>query len=117
MVFDKTGTLTKGNFQITGFKVTELPEDEFKQIIFSLEKYSNHPIAKAITPTWKINTSAIQWKKIEEIKGIGMKAEDAEGNIYQLGSYKIAAAQTADATHTAYLLKNDILDGMVGYGR
>ncbi len=110
VVFDKTGTLTKGNFQVTGFKSLVLAEEEFKQVIFSMEKYSNHPIAKTISSEWKIN-NAIQWKKIEEIKGLGMKAEDAAGNIYQLGSYKVAAAQTDDTTHTAYLLQNGKLIG------
>jgi Cu+-exporting ATPase len=78
--------------------------------VFSLEKYSNHPIAKAITTDWKIN-NPIGWKKIEEIKGLGMKAEDTSGNVYQLGSFKIASALTEDASHTAYLLKNEELVG------
>ena len=110
VVFDKTGTLTKGNFKVTGYKSLLLPEEEFKRVIFSLEKYSNHPIAKAITVDWKAG-STIQWKKIEEIKGLGMKAEDGSGNSWQLGSYKIAAAQTADNTHTAYLLQNEKFAG------
>ena len=110
VVFDKTGTLTKGNFKVTNFKSLTLPEEKFKQLIFSLEKYSNHPIAKAITAGWKIN-SPINWKKIEEIKGHGMKAEDAEGNTFLLGSYKLAATLTDDETHTAYLLENDKLVG------
>jgi Cu+-exporting ATPase len=109
VVFDKTGTLTKGQMTISKWQST-IDEILFKQIIFSLEKYSNHPIAKAITTGWKIN-NPISWKKIEEIKGLGMKAEDAEGNIYQLGSYKIAAAQTEDNSHTAYLLQNEKLVG------
>ena len=110
VVFDKTGTLTMGDFTISAFESNTLDEAEFKRIIFSLEKYSNHPIAKKISTEWKIN-NAIPWKKIEEIKGIGMKATDAEGNIYQLGSYKIAAQFTKDTSHTAYLLKNDTLIG------
>ncbi len=110
VIFDKTGTLTMGQFTITGFESSGMTREDFKRIVFSLEKYSNHPIAKAISTEWKIN-NPIQWKKIEEIKGIGMKAEDAEGNGYQLGAYKIAAALTADATHTAYLLKNGLLIG------
>jgi Cu+-exporting ATPase len=109
VVFDKTGTLTKGELTISNWQ-TELDETLFKQIIFSLEKFSNHPIAKAITMNWK-TTNAISWKHIEEIRGVGMKAEDGEANIYQLGSYKIAAAQTNDATHTSYLLQNDRLVG------
>ncbi len=110
VVFDKTGTVTKGNFQVTDFKSLLLSEEKFKQVIFSLEKYSNHPIAKAVNAEWKI-THPIHWKKIEEIKGLGMKAQDAEDNIYQLGSYKMAATQTDDETHTAYLLQNDKLIG------
>ena len=109
VVFDKTGTLTKGQMDISKWQST-IDEEIFKQVVFSLEKYSNHPIAKSITTAWKIN-NPIQWKKIEEIKGLGMKAEDATGNVYQLGSYKIAAAQTADNSHTVYLLHNEKLVG------
>jgi len=110
VVFDKTGTLTKGNFQVTAFQSLSLPEENFKRIVFSMEKYSNHPIAKAITTNWKIN-DPVYWKKIEEIKGVGMKASDNEGNQWQLGSYKIATSQTTDAGHTAYLIKNGTLVG------
>ena len=105
-MFDKTGTLTKGEFTISGFDAGTMPEDEFKRIVFSLEKYSNHPIAKVITTNWKINNS-IAWKKIEEIKGIGMKGEDAYGNIYQLGNNNTGASANNKGAHTAYLIKNN----------
>lgn len=109
VVFDKTGTLTKGQMTISQWQ-SSMDENLFKQIIFSLEKYSNHPIAKAISADWKIN-KPLNWKKIEEIKGLGMNAEDAAGNVYQLGSHKIASALTDDSSHTAYLLQNDKLVG------
>ncbi len=109
VVFDKTGTLTKGQLTISKIE-SSINEEEFKRIVFSLEKYSNHPIAKTIVKEWKIN-NAIHWKKIEEIKGLGVVAEDSNGDTYRLGSYKIAHTQTPDNTHTAYLLKNDILAG------
>ena len=109
VVFDKTGTLTKGQFTISNWQ-TDIAESVFKQIVYSLEKYSNHPIAKAVITEWEIN-NPIQWKKIEEIKGVGMVAEDAQGNIYQLGAYSIAASQIKEHFHTAYLLKNDVLIG------
>ncbi len=112
VVFDKTGTLTKGQFTINGFQSNSLAEEEFKQIVFSLEKYSNHPIAKVITNDWKIN-NAIAWKKIEEIKGVGMRGEDGEGNIYQLGINNPNAANNNQNTHTAYLVKNDIEIGWI----
>jgi P-type Cu+ transporter len=110
VVFDKTGTLTKGNFTMGGFRSFLVNDEEFKKVVFSLEKYSNHPIAKGISGAWKTGNT-IQWKKIEEIKGLGMKAEDAKGNTWLLGSYKVAAALTEDNTHTAYLLQNDKLAG------
>ena len=109
VVFDKTGTLTKGQMSVSRFQ-SSIDENLFKQIVFSLEKYSNHPIAKAITADWKIN-NPINWKKVEEIKGLGMKAEDVSGNVFQLGSYKVASALTNESSHTAYLLQNDKLIG------
>jgi len=111
VVFDKTGTLTKGNFTITAF-YSEIDETEFKQVVYSLEKYSNHPIAKIIIHEWK-TSSTIIWNKIEEVKGVGMKATDKHGNQYELGAFKIATAFTTDDSHSAYLVKNNQLIGWI----
>ena len=113
VVFDKTGTLTTGKFSIGDWQLTNnTPAHAFKQIVFSLEKYSNHPIAKSIAEEWK-TADEIRWKKIEEIKGMGMKAEDEEGNVYQAGSFKTAEQLTGDDNHNVYILKNDQLIGWV----
>ncbi len=105
MVFDKTGTLTTGQFSISAFKTTYSNEDEFKKIVYSLEKFSNHPIAKSIVAAWKTNTIQ-RWQQIDEVKGLGMKATDKEGNIYMIGSSKISSHITNDI-HDLYVLKND----------
>ncbi|MGF2413651.1 MAG: heavy metal translocating P-type ATPase, partial [Ferruginibacter sp.] len=110
VVFDKTGTLTTGQLSISNVECKNISEEDFKRMVFSMEKFSNHPIAKAITTQWKIN-NPISWKKVEEIKGLGIKAEDKDGNIYELGSYKMAAAYTSQSTHIAYLVKNNSLIG------
>ena len=112
VVFDKTGTLTTGKFVVSGFEFGVLKESEFKKIVYSLEKYSNHPIAKAITTEWKTKDE-IKWKKIEEVKGFGMKAEDVEGNTWWTGSFKVAAKMTDDETHNVYIIKNDSLLGWI----
>jgi P-type Cu+ transporter len=114
VVFDKTGTLTTGKFSIDNFKLSieSLKEEEFKQVVYSLEKYSNHPIAKSIVAEWKMKDE-IRWKKIEEIKGLGMKAEDREGNIYMAGSFNMARQLTDDDKHSIYLIKNDQLLGWI----
>lgn len=112
VVFDKTGTLTTGQFIVSGYQFDTVNETDFKKIVYSLEKFSNHPIAKAISAAWKTKEE-MKWKKIEEVKGLGMKATDAEGNTWWAGSYKVAAAITTDATHNVYILNNESLLGWI----
>ncbi len=112
VVFDKTGTLTTGKFIVSGFQFMVDEETEFKKIVYSLEKYSNHPIAKAITTEWKTKDE-IRWKKIEEIKGLGMQAEDMEGNQFSAGSYKAVEGLTKDDTHNIYVIRNGVLLGWI----
>ena len=132
VVFDKTGTLTTGQFSISGFDVNRKSpavqeetaantgnaplnvqeDDTFKRIVYSLEKYSSHPIAKAVTKEWK-RKDDIRWASIDEVKGLGMKATDKEGNEFFAGSYKIAGQLTADGSHSIYIVRNNILLGTV----
>jgi Cu+-exporting ATPase len=109
VVFDKTGTLTEGKLRISGFE-TSLPEALFQQVVCSLEKYSGHPIAKAILAEWKPD-GYLRWTEVQEVKGVGVQATDSGGNSWVLGSYKIAASLTDDDSRTAYLLKNGQLAG------
>lgn len=112
VVFDKTGTLTTGLFTIAKFNQFDVTEAEFKSILFSIEKYSNHPIAKCISLAFKTKDE-IRWKSIEEVKGIGMKGEDKNGNIFWAGSYKIAMEHTTESNHNVYVLRNDKLIGWI----
>jgi Cu+-exporting ATPase len=115
VVFDKTGTLTTGAFHIKAFE-TSLAEDEFKMLVFSLEKYSNHPIAKSITKEWK-QKNFIRWKNVQEIKGMGIQAEDKEGNIYKAGSGVFILPETKvlenKETHNVFIIKNEKLVGWI----
>jgi Cu+-exporting ATPase len=119
IVFDKTGTLTTGQFMISDFRFEIVNEEYFKRISYSLEKFSNHPIAKTITKQWKTCLSGrqakdeIKWKKIEEIKGIGIKAIDNNDNNYAIGSYKIAENISSEKDHNIYLIKNNELLGWI----
>jgi P-type Cu+ transporter len=115
IVFDKTGTLTTGKFSIGNWQLTTgtaTAENEFKRIAYSLEKYSNHPIAQCISNEWKTKQD-IRWQKIEEIKGLGMKATTKDGDAYMAGSYKIAGTLTKDDTHNVYIVKNNVLLGWI----
>jgi Cu+-exporting ATPase len=111
VVFDKTGTLTTGKFTITGFHTSGI-EETFRRIACSLEKYSNHPIAKCIAGEWKVKDE-IRWGTIEEIKGLGMKGTDKEGNVYMAASYKAVQTLTTESLHSVYVTKNNELLGWI----
>ncbi len=111
IVFDKTGTLTNGQFEIGSFYAAEGDEAAFRQLVYSMEKYSNHPIAKSITHHWKVD-KPLKWKKVEEIKGMGMTANDKEGNTYTIGSEKLTDINTTEKHHL-YVTKNGKLFGWI----
>jgi P-type Cu+ transporter len=112
VVFDKTGTLTTGSFSIKEFKILDgsWDEMEFRKVIFSLEKYSNHPIAKSITLAWKVKPE-LRWNKVDEIKGYGIQATSLQGDEYKVGS--AAFIRNVPADHTLWLTKNNQIVGWV----
>lgn len=111
IVFDKTGTLTTGKFDINSFHST-IDESDFKTLVYSMEKYASHPIAKSIVEKWASKT-LISWKKIEEIKGAGVRAEDKEGNIFELGSATFREEETNNKSADIYLYKNGVTLGWI----
>jgi P-type Cu+ transporter len=114
VVFDKTGTLTNGKFRISKWQLTKdsLSEPAFKQLAFSLEKYSNHPVAKCIVSEWK-SKDELKWTKLDEIKGFGIKAISPSGDEYWAGSFKIAGKYVTEDYHNVYIVKNNILLGWI----
>ncbi len=107
IVFDKTGTLTTGKFIIKKTKLYALVEEqEIKNILFSMEQNSSHPIAKSITNYLKTVAQPIELNNLKEIKGYGLEAKDNQGNTYQLGSYRFAEKLTQEQSHSIYLIKN-----------
>jgi P-type Cu+ transporter len=86
--------------------------DEFMRIAYSLEKYSNHPIAKSIGRAWKTKNE-IRWKKVEEIKGMGVKAISKDGEIFWAGSYKTLGTESGNEVHNVYVSRNNQLLGWI----
>ncbi|MEF3279573.1 MAG: cation-translocating P-type ATPase [Elusimicrobiota bacterium] len=68
VIFDKTGTLTKSKLFVSKI-YSIISEEEFLRIIASIEKYSNHPVAKAIRLKVEENKSilyeAVEFKNFE----------------------------------------------------
>ncbi|MBL4655361.1 MAG: cadmium-translocating P-type ATPase [Bacteroidia bacterium] len=118
IVFDKTGTLTTGKFQIQKIECFGgITEQELLTVVYSLELFSSHPIAKSLIDILvKDGYAPIYFMETKEEKGIGIKAVDKENNSYQIGSYKIAAHLTKDKQHDIYIIKNDALVGQIDIG-
>ncbi|KWU59023.1 ATPase [Bacillus mycoides] len=60
IAFDKTGTLTEGKPKVMHIRSLDCTEDELLSIVATIEEYSNHPIAKAITAYAKEHQISIQ---------------------------------------------------------
>jgi len=89
VVMDKTGTLTEGIFKVQ--KVTLIPEvdeHEILRYVNALENHSTHPVATAIHEYAGKVDEEIEFKNIEEIPGLGMKAE-IEGKAIYVGNLKL----------------------------
>ncbi|CAL1520578.1 cation-translocating P-type ATPase [Chitinophaga sp. MM2321] len=114
VVFDKTGTLTTGRLQLGAYEHPGMPEDDFKKIVYSLEKYSSHPIARSIATLWKA-AGEVPLQQVREHKGLGMRAKDSNGNEWQLGSFKMTDGLATDDSHSLYLVKNGQLAGWIDF--
>jgi Cu+-exporting ATPase len=90
VLFDKTGTLTTGKFSIKEIKVEEgFNIEQIRGVISAIEERSNHPIAKSfVSELQAYPQQKIILRTAKEEKGLGMRAEDVEGNNYFLGSAK-----------------------------
>ncbi|MBJ8028449.1 cation-translocating P-type ATPase [Bacillus cereus group sp. N21] len=72
IAFDKTGTLTEGKPQVMHVRSLDCPENELLSIATTIEEYSNHPIARAITTYAKEQQISVQeGKEFRAIVGKG----------------------------------------------
>lgn len=97
IVFDKTGTLTEGVFGVNEINIFDqnFSENELLQIAASLEKNSEHPIARGIEKKAKDNDlELLEIKEFEAIKGKGVTGT-IDGTNYMIVS-------------PGYLKENDI---------
>lgn len=107
VVFDKTGTLTTGNF--TKLELQCRPgvnETEVREVLWSLEKQSAHPIAASIIRLMK-EQNGITLSDVREEMGIGISGKDAAQSEWKVGSWRIA--QQESDKHDLFILKNGIV--------
>ncbi len=73
VILDKTGTITEGKPMVTNEYWTD-DNTALKQMLFSIEKQSEHPLAEAIVAHLK-NQISVSVSKFESITGRGAKAD------------------------------------------
>ena len=83
IIFDKTGTLTKNELSIIEIKEFD---NEFINVVSSIEKNSNHPIAKAIVK--KYGKGSINFDSNEYLASLGVVAK-LNNDIYKVGNLSL----------------------------
>lgn len=92
VVFDKTGTLTKGEFSLTfSDPLSTIPEDQLLGLAASLQRGSEHPLAKAFLKAFKGN-NFFEVKDFTSLPGRGVKGT-MKDTVYYLGSEKLMSEQ------------------------
>ncbi|MDM1407286.1 heavy metal translocating P-type ATPase [Myroides sp. DF42-4-2] len=86
IVLDKTGTITEGKPQVTGVKWLE-NQDERKDVLLSIEKQSEHPLAEAVV-AYFAGEKSTDLTAFDSITGKGAKA-DYRGETYFVGNKKL----------------------------
>lgn len=86
VAFDKTGTLTTGKPVVTetyfGNEVTEAEQQQFEEVIVSMESKSNHPLAQAIIQHYE-DIQPLELD-VENIIGVGLVATSGDTS-YKIG--------------------------------
>jgi len=88
IVLDKTGTITEGRPQVTGIQWLN-DEDNAKDILLSIEKQSEHPLAEAVVKHLN-GTATTSLSMFDSITGKGAKA-DHNNETYYVGNKKLLA--------------------------
>lgn len=86
IILDKTGTITEGKPQVTNIQWLH-DDPTIQQVLFSLEKQSEHPLADAVVKHLE-NRKTIPISSFESIVGQGIKAM-YEDEYYYAGSKKL----------------------------
>ena len=122
IVFDKTGTLTKGEFGVSLVKkfIDDYNENYLLQLAYSLEKNSEHPIAKGINKKAEsLGLSLLNVENFNVLKGEGVEGIVDNHKVQLLSkkavlkrNFNIPKGETGVATEI-YIIIDDKLAGLI----
>jgi len=121
VVLDKTGTITTGVPKVVRIEIiSELDELNVLKILYTLEKQSSHPLAKAIVNHYN-DSYLLKDISTQEISGRGMEAMIGN-DVWKVGRFEASHhPEIEDRMQTCsklghslvYLIKNDQMIGFV----
>lgn len=91
VILDKTGTITEGKPQIVDINWNVEATDLLKDILFSIEKSSEHPLADAVSTYLSKEAKYINNIQVESITGQGI-AGTFDGTKYYIGNLKLISS-------------------------
>jgi Cd2+/Zn2+-exporting ATPase/Cu+-exporting ATPase len=93
VLVDKTGTLTLGQPQITDvIPLNGLSKNEVLALAATTERYSEHPVAKAVRAAAQVqNIPLLDPEQFESIPGMGVRAK-INGNLVEIGNRRLIPA-------------------------
>lgn len=92
VVLDKTGTITEGRPHVTTMDWLKEASSELKDMIFSMESYSEHPLGEAIKDHLKNEAKLIEDINVTTIPGRGIAAEIGTEKYY-IGNLRMLEEQ------------------------
>ncbi len=97
VLFDKTGTLTRGELSVVKIESFGLPEKDLLRLAASAERFSEHPVAKAILQKAKeAGIELLEPERFTTIPGKGISAR-IEGKEVILGNSEFLRESGLDA--------------------
>jgi Cu2+-exporting ATPase len=87
IVLDKTGTITKGKPEVTSIFWQEETEEN-KNILYSIEKASEHPLAEAVSKHLKNEAKPVELSSANAVTGAGITAFYLN-KLYVVGTAKL----------------------------
>lgn len=95
IILDKTGTITEGKPRVTAVKWDESESSVSKNILYSIEQSSEHPLAEAIVDYFKAEANSVSDIQIESLTGQGISGT-VQGKRYLVGNEQLIRAYNID---------------------
>lgn len=85
IILDKTGTITEGKPEVVTHRWFVPETDELRNILYSIEKTSEHPLADAVVKALRDEAIFLQGLDVENLAGQGIRGQ-YKGKTYLIGN-------------------------------